>query len=93
MVVGYDLAMPWATSSSRHTSSTGVPVTTTSQTPAVVYLCLKVHMPAASSQCPLLHVLSRVPADTLQVRHIAPTKAIPSQRWSPQAAEIGVRKE
>ncbi|KAK8850537.1 hypothetical protein IAR55_004455 [Kwoniella newhampshirensis] len=26
-------------------------------------------------------------------RHIAPTRPIPSQRWSPQAREIGVRQE
>ncbi|OCF54706.1 hypothetical protein L486_07840 [Kwoniella mangroviensis CBS 10435] len=26
-------------------------------------------------------------------RHIAPTRPIPSQRWSPQAKEIGVRQE
>ncbi|KAL1410025.1 hypothetical protein Q8F55_004027 [Vanrija albida] len=26
-------------------------------------------------------------------RHIAPTKPIPSARWSPQAAALGVRKE
>ncbi|BEJ12120.1 hypothetical protein CspHIS471_0205800 [Cutaneotrichosporon sp. HIS471] len=28
-----------------------------------------------------------------EVRYIAPTKPIPSQRWSPQAAAMGVRKE